>query len=179
MDIGEKIKRLRIRNNLTLEELGDRAELSKSFISQVERGQASPSIATLIDILECLGTNLPDFFSDVENETVVFSPKDFFTKENAESGYEISWIVPNAIKNTMEPIILKLERGGHSDTYPPCNGEVFGYMLTGEMYLYIGETEMRVKKGECFYFKVNNHYHLENKSTRVASLLWISTPPSF
>ena len=50
MDIGEKLRRLRIQRNLTQEEMADRCELSKGFISQVERNLASPSIATLTDI---------------------------------------------------------------------------------------------------------------------------------
>ena len=58
MDIGPKIKRLRIRNGLTLEELASRCELTKGFLSQLERDLASPSIATLEDILEALGTSL-------------------------------------------------------------------------------------------------------------------------
>ena len=53
--IGAKIKALRIKNGLTQEELANRSELSKGFISQVESEQTSPSIATLMDILECLG----------------------------------------------------------------------------------------------------------------------------
>ena len=64
MDIGKKIKELRVLTGLTQEELADRAELSKGFISQLERNLTSPSIATLIDILQCLGTNLNEFFSD-------------------------------------------------------------------------------------------------------------------
>ena len=64
MNIGNKIKELRISKNLTQEELADRAELSKSFISQLERDLTSPSIATLIDILQCLGTDLKDFFAE-------------------------------------------------------------------------------------------------------------------
>ena len=60
--IGSKIRALRIKNGLTQEELANRSELSKGFISQVESEQTSPSIATLVDILECLGTNLRDFF---------------------------------------------------------------------------------------------------------------------
>lgn len=61
MKIGEKIKRLRVLNGLTQEELANRCELTKGFISQVERDLTSPSIATLVDILESLGTNLRDF----------------------------------------------------------------------------------------------------------------------
>ena len=76
MDIGNKIKRLRIRNSLTQEELADRCELSKGFISQVERNLASPSIATLEDLLQCLGTDLKTFFNDAEDNVVVFTKED-------------------------------------------------------------------------------------------------------
>ncbi|HBR33695.1 MAG TPA: Cro/Cl family transcriptional regulator, partial [Firmicutes bacterium] len=72
MEIGDKIKRLRIRNQLTQEELANRCELSKGFISQVERELTSPSITTLLDILECLGTNIKDFFNETIDEKIVF-----------------------------------------------------------------------------------------------------------
>ena len=72
MVIGEKIKFLRQLNNLTQEELADRCELSKGFISLLERDMTSPSIATLKDILEALGTDLASFFNDVHEEKVVF-----------------------------------------------------------------------------------------------------------
>ena len=61
MRIGSKIKELRVLKGLTQEELADRAELSKGFISQLERDLTSPSIATLVDILQCLGTDLKTF----------------------------------------------------------------------------------------------------------------------
>ena len=61
MSIGGKLKELRILKGLTQEELADRAELSKGFISQVERDLTSPSIATLMDILQCLGTTIGEF----------------------------------------------------------------------------------------------------------------------
>lgn len=60
MDIGLKLKELRIQKSLTQEELADRAELSKGFISQLERNLTS-SISTLTDILQCLGTDLKEF----------------------------------------------------------------------------------------------------------------------
>ncbi len=62
IDIGDKIKRTRLKLGLTQEELAARTELSKGFISQLERNLTSPSIATLIDILEALGTDIADFF---------------------------------------------------------------------------------------------------------------------
>ena len=80
MQLGQKIKELRMMYGLTQEELADRAELSKGFISQLERDLTSPSIATLVDVLSCLGTDLAHFFSDLEPEQVVFKPDDMFTK---------------------------------------------------------------------------------------------------
>ena len=72
MDIGTKLKSLRTQNGLTQQELADRAELTKGFISQVERNLTSPSISTLADILQCLGSSLQEFFTDDTPEQIVF-----------------------------------------------------------------------------------------------------------
>ena len=63
MEIGNKIKQLRLQCDLTQEELANRCELTKGYISQLENELTSPSIATLMDILSALGTNLKDFFA--------------------------------------------------------------------------------------------------------------------
>ena len=117
MEIGLKIKNLRIRKGLTQEELGDRCELSKGFISLLERDMASPSIATLEDILNALGTDFAQFFSEVSTERVVYGKADYSVKTDEELKNEICWLIPNAQKNEMEPIMLTIEPGGA--TYPP------------------------------------------------------------
>lgn len=91
MNIGQKVRELRIAKNLTQEELADRSELSKGFISQLERDLTSPSIATLVDILQCLGTNLNEFFSDDEEEQVVFGDEDYFEKNDTDLKNTIEW----------------------------------------------------------------------------------------
>lgn len=106
--IGTKIKDLRIQKGLTQEELADRCELSKGFISQLERDLTSPSIATLLDILTCLGTDLKDFFNDSEDNQIAFKEADYFEKIDEELHNKIEWIIPNAQKNMMEPIRLSL-----------------------------------------------------------------------
>ena len=100
MEIGKRIKQLRTRNNLTLEELASRCELTKGFLSQLERDLTSPSIATLQDIVEALGLTMMEFFKDEKNEKIVFSKDDYFTDER--DGSTVHWIVPNAQKNEME-----------------------------------------------------------------------------
>ena len=97
IDIGDKIKRLRLKLGLTQEELAARTELSKGFISQLERNLTSPSISTLMDILEALGTDIASFFAnDGVNEKVIFSPDDMFENADEELGVNICWLVPNA-----------------------------------------------------------------------------------
>ena len=64
MDIGKRLKQLRTKNDLTLEDLASRCELSKGFLSQLERNLTSPSISTLEDIVEVLGITLKDFFTE-------------------------------------------------------------------------------------------------------------------
>lgn len=177
MEIGAKIKELRILKGLTQEELADRAELSKGFISQVERDLTSPSIATLVDILQCLGTNITDFFSVSTDEQVVFKKTDYFEKSDMELQNTIEWIIPNAQKNMMEPILLTLKAEG--STYPdnPHEGEEFGFVLQGSITIHIGNKVYKAKKGESFYFTPSKKHYITSKAG--ASLLWVSTPPSF
>lgn len=179
MEIGKKIRGLRTLKGLTQEELADRCELSKGFISQLENDITSPSIATLTDILQCLGTDLSEFFNDTPEEQIVFGEGDYFEKTDQELGNCIEWIIPNAQKNTMEPIRLTLKSGG--STYPdtPHEGEEFGYVLKGSVQIHLGKKIYRAKKGESFYYTPSVTHFLSNPGKSDAVLLWVSSPPSF
>ena len=177
MEIGEKLRELRIQRGLTQEDLADRCVLSKGFISQVERELASPSIATLKDMLECLGVTLKDFFSDDSGEKVVFQPQDMFEKQ--DGNLRITWLVPDAQKNSMEPILLELAPGGKSPVLAPLESEEFGFVLRGQVTLVAGKRSYTVKKGDSFCLRPSAAHYLENVSARPAAVLWVSTPPSF
>ena len=146
MDIGSRLKELRILKGLTQEELADRAELSKGFISQVERNLTSPSIATLMDILQCLGTSVSEFFSETAEDQVVFGQQDYFKKLDGELLNEIQWIIPNAQKNRMEPILLTLKAGGSTCPDNPHEGEEFGYVLSGSVVIHLGSRSFRASR---------------------------------
>lgn len=179
MEIGEKLRELRIQRGLTQEELADRCELSKGFISQVERELASPSIATLKDMLECLGVTLQSFFSDKGNEKIVFTPQDMFEKADEEAGRKITWLVPDAQKNSMEPILLELAPGGRSQVLPPLESEEFGYVLRGQITLVVGKRSYTVRRGSSFCLHPSETHSIQNDGAKPAAVLWISTPPSF
>ena len=177
MDIGKKIRELRIQNDLTLEALASRSELTKGFLSQVERNLTSPSISTLKDILEALGTNLSEFFHEEKEEQIVFSTQDFFVDE--QEGYTIEWIVPNAQKNEMEPILLTLHPHQQSHELSAHQGEEFGYVLRGTVTLVRGNKKYKLKAKETFYISGKTSHYLYNHGSTDAVILWITTPPMF
>ena len=177
MDIGNKLKELRVLKGLTQEELADRSELSKGFISQLERNLTSPSITTLMDILQCLGTSIGEFFNEAPDEQIVFGKQDYFVKEDTEYKNEIKWIIPNAQKNTIEPIYLTLQAGGSTCPDTPHEGEEFGYVLQGAVSIHLGNKTYKAKKGESFYYTADKTHFLSSKNR--ATLIWVSSPPSF
>ena len=179
MQIGDKLRRLRLQRGLTQEELANRCELSKSFISLMERDLTSPSLDTLSDLLETLGSDLPTFFAKAD-EKLVFGAEDIFVKEDPE-GLKgmIKWLIPSAQKNMMEPILVEMAPGGETDEDDPHEGEEFGYVLSGALKIVLGDRSERVRRDESFYFRPNAPHRLVNIGKSPCRVLWVSAPPSF
>lgn len=177
MEIGNRLRQRRQAMGLTLEELASRSELTKGFLSQVERDLTSPSISTLEDILEALGTTLPEFFSRQQEKTrVVFTAPDWFTDE--QEGYTIDWVIPNAQKNDMEPILLTLKLGGCYEMNAH-EGQEFGYVLQGSAKLELPEQKLTISRGSAFYLEGAASHVLRNTGGSKTVILWVTTPPAF
>ncbi len=167
MEIGSKIKRLRVRLGLTQEELAARTELTKGFISQLERDITS-------------GTNVSEFFSDREDDGVMtYAADDMFIKADEEAGVTIRWLVTNAQRNALEPILVTLAPGASTEPDDPHEGEEFGYVLSGVITLVSGEQKRKVRRGDAFYFRPTGVHYLINTGKSEGKVLWVSTPPSF
>lgn len=177
MEIGAKLKELRLQLGLTQEDLAARCELTKGYISQLENDLASPSIATLIDMLNVLGTNLQEFFSEKKECKIVFNRDDFFVSESGDG--ESTWLVPNSQKQEMEPILLELPPGGKSNDRPPVEGEEFGYVLNGKVSIVIGDKVYEAKKGNSFYINGASAHIIENRTDKKATIIWVTTPSNF
>lgn len=177
MDLGGKIKQMRNQKGLTQEELADRCELTKGYISQLENNLNSPSIATLTDILVALGSNLAEFFQEETEEKVVFSKEEFIEKD--ADGVLWRWLIPNAQKNRLEPVLVELAEGVSTTGDIPHEGEEFGYVLEGRIAVVLGNKHHLCKKGEAFYYDAGKPHSILNKGKGKAKFLWISTPPNF
>ena len=179
MNIGNRIKQLRVKRGLTLEELASRSELSKGFLSQLERNLTSPSITTLEDITEVLGVSLAEFFKENADERIIFKKSDYYIDE--KEGVKITWLVPMACKNDMEPILCELVSGARTYDITPHAGEEFGYVLRGKIEIcdITNDVRYKVKSGETFYLLGNDVYHIENNSSADAAFIWVCTSPIF
>lgn len=179
MEIGSKIRDRRVSLGLTQEELAERSELTKGFISQVERDLTSPSLISLSDILDALGTSLSEFFKEEESTKKVFSEDDYVIMEDEENGNEVKWLVPNAQTKSMEPIIIRIKKGGCSRTLAPSEGENFGYVMKGKIDLFIGNEKYCLSEGDSFYCGCEVPRKIVNRKSVEAIVLWTTNPPSF
>lgn len=178
MKIGERLKRLRMINSLTQEELASRADLTKGYISQLENDATSPSIATLKDILDVFGVSMQEFFSETTDEDVVYG-KDLRVHASADEKFKVELLVPGAQNREMDPVLVTLAPDEAMDEQPFHEGDEFGYVMLGKVQLKLDDKVYTVKKDECFYFTSDKRHSVKNVGKGPARILWVVTPPTF
>ncbi|WP_077616073.1 helix-turn-helix domain-containing protein [Caenibacillus caldisaponilyticus] len=176
MRIGRKIKNLRLKKGLTQEELGERTDLSKGYISQIERDLSSPSIETFFDILEVLGTTPKEFFDEEESEQkVVYNEQDQTEYVDEDRGYRIQWLVPESNEKEMEPVRLLLHKGGAFKKFEPSPSETFAFVLRGRIKVHLGKNVYTAKAGESVYFQASEEHQIVNDHDGESELLLVAT----
>ncbi|MEK9197606.1 MULTISPECIES: helix-turn-helix domain-containing protein [Bacillales] len=176
MQIGAKIKALRLKKGLTQEELGERTDLTKGYISQLERDLNSPSIETLFSILEVLGTTPKEFFDDsLQEQKVVYNKDDQTSYIDEEKNYKIQWLIPTSNEKEMEPVILTLQKDGEYKQFEPSLAETFIYVLKGRIRLVIGEEEYIASEGNAIYYEASSNHQIFNANNGKTELLLVAT----
>jgi transcriptional regulator with XRE-family HTH domain len=176
--IGEGLRKLRMANSLTQEELASRADLTKGYISQLENDGTSPAINTLRDILEVLGVSISEFFAETPEMQVVFG-KDSLVIANDGNGIRVELLVPGAQNRTMDPALVTLQPGEKMDEQSFHEGEEFGFVLAGRIGLTLDDKDYVVRKNECFFFTSDRRHAVRNAGRVPAKILWVVTPPTF
>ncbi len=176
MEIGSKIKRMKLKKGLTQEELGERTDLTKGHISQLERDLNSPSIETLFALLEVLGTTPKEFFDEPKkNVKIVYSPDDQTIYTNEEMKYSIRWLVPRSNENEMEPVHICFHEKGEFKKFEPSLSETFIFVLKGKVAIEIGDTTYIASKGDAAYYDASEHHRLSNAHKGMTEILLVAT----
>jgi len=177
LEIGKRIKDLRLAAELTQEELANRAKLTKGFISQIENDQTSISLDSLIDILDALGMSISEFFTDDEaSERIAFTRADRVSLPG-RGARSFELLIPGSTNMLMDPILVTLESGESLPPEEPHSGEEFGYILSGQMTIRYGKKTYRLRKDDSFYFEANKEHQFSNAGKTKATIVWVMAPP--
>ena len=176
MQIGRKIKALRIKKGLTQEELGERTDLTKGYISQLERDLNSPSIDTLFSILEVLGTTPKEFFDDTwKEEKIVFNEEDQTSFVDEDKKYEIKWLIPTSNEKEMEPVFITFQKDGEYKQFEPSLAETFIYVLKASIRVVLGEEEYIASEGNSVYYEASSNHQIFNAHKGETQILLVAT----
>lgn len=180
MKIGERIKNLRLSMEMTQEDLATRADLTKGFISLLERDLQTPSLDTLELILNALDTTLADFFAVKGPEIVVFKPgQRVLIEDEDEPGVRREILIPGAQGREADMLLVTLEPDSVTYKEKTHYGDECGLVREGQIVICLGKDTFRASKGDAFYYTADKKHWIENRSKSRAQFLWISAPPSF
>ncbi len=175
--IGERIKRKREILGLQLNDLAKRVGISSSALSQIEKAKSHPTILTLKLIAEHLQTTVGDLIG--ENESLINNPvfrrEDLTLMEKNESGTELYMLSQQDASKLMDAFLLKFNDDSDSrNLFRQYNGQMFGYLLNGEIQFEIDNKVYVVRKGDSIYFNLKRNYRFQNINKECSELLCVS-----
>ncbi|HUZ70322.1 MAG TPA: MerR family transcriptional regulator [Candidatus Saccharimonadales bacterium] len=179
--VGKRLRAARTRRGLSLRDAAERAGISASYLSLVERGLAEPSVSLLQRVASAYGGTLLEFFGASPPGTA--GPKLVRTNERRRlRGFdrvEIEDLVtfPDAV---LEINIFSVAPGGGSGGAYAHDGEEAVYVLSGALDIWLDETEhYHVEPGDTLYFRSAQRHRWTNHSSDTTRLFWVNTPPTF
>ncbi len=181
LDIGSKIKKLRIAKGLRQEDVARMTDLSLSMISQVENNRVSPSIATLKKIAHSLGKNTSFFLEDEENA----SQPCVVLKKNDRKLWLLSpriqfyLLTPSLSKDKKIELMWNvIKTGGSMETPYVHEGEECGVVIRGKLEFTIGNQSCLLEEGDSIYFDCSIPHQWKNVGREDVHVVWAVTPPT-
>jgi len=183
LKVGEKIRELREKKGLSLQELANRTGYSSAILSQIENHLISPPLGALIKISKALEVRVGTFFGDEPGEPYAIVRKDerklisrFASKEGISYGYSYESLGFDKRDRHMEPFLVTLEPATvKSEKLSTHEGEEFIFVLEGEMEAILGSHKDILHPGDCIYYdstiphKVQCH---RDVPARILALIW-------
>ena len=180
IDVGERLRELRRFRRATLRTIADRSGLSESFLSQVERGRSSASIASLRKIAEALGVSMADLFEP----DGVPGPKVLRRHERPALAFGVlgkkALLTPRPLHH-LEVFVGELEVGGSTGEQPYVHGdsEELVVVLSGTVQLDLGGELFDLENGDSIDYRSSTPHRVSNTGQERAEVMWIISPPSY
>ena len=175
--IAHRLVQLRHELGLTLAGVASQTGVSVSFLSSLERGYSSASIATLQKLAKLYRTNVLSFFADEDNSRRLVRSRDRKVLK-ANAGVEMDLLASG--NKMMEPHLFRIAPGAGSGGSYTHEGEEFIFVLQGKLEVWLDEVERYVlDSGDSLYFESTQAHRWQSLSKKETSLLWVNTPASF
>jgi len=172
LDIGGRIRRLRLQQRRTQQDVATACGFTKSMLSKIESNAVTPAVASLVKIADALGATLATLVeSEVPARTVET------TRDQVESGMVRTdrgyWIYPFATAHTekrMQPFVIVAKRGQVKEHHLSHTGEEFIYVIEGRMRVQIGSQEYLLEPGGSVYFDATDTHQVIPETATVTYL---------
>lgn len=175
---GARIREFRQARQITLRELATRAGISPGFLSQVERGQANPSIATLRRLAEELGVTLPDLFTDQQANDVRI------LRKAARPVIEVSdssakYLLSQKPLRNLEVYAAEFAPGASAGAaYVHGDAQEILIAVVGSPTLELDGATYQLQAGDSAEYRTSIPHTVHNFSDEPVELLWIVSPPT-
>ena len=174
--LGSKIRSLRQRLSLTLDDAATSAGISTPFLSQVERGLARPSVATLISIARVLGVEVQYLLDAPREERYVARGEHLTFFGFADADKRFARLTQVTAGGRMEALLVRIAAGHKLDDIAARAGEQFWYVLSGTVTLTLEGNTYVFREGDSAHYDSTDAHHWENPGEREALLMWVGTP---
>jgi transcriptional regulator with XRE-family HTH domain len=180
LQLGPRIRSLRQARNVTLRELAERAGVTESFLSQVEREVTSPSIASVQRIARALDLGIAELFIDEQPLGKVVRKA-----ERHRIGYPglkaVDEFLTIGRSGRLQVIVSTIEPGGGTgeEPYSHDSDEEVVIILEGRLELWVGDEAHLLEEGDAITYSSRQLHHNRNPGPGRAVVLFCATPPSF
>ena len=181
VDVGGRLRAIRRLRRATLKAVAERANVSESFLSQVERGRASASVASLTRIASALGVNVADLF---EPHAARAQPRVLRSDSRPSLAFgnlgRKYLLTPRPLEN-LEVFAVELVPGGSTGDEPYTHGdsEELVVVLSGRIHLQLGDRLFELEQGDSIDYLSSTPHRVVNAGDDVAEVMWIISPPSY
>lgn len=177
-ELGARIRA--IRGDRSLRDVADAARVSESFLSQVERGVASPSVASLRRIAEALDTSVGAFFEGPAVAGRVVRVADRRRLVHPQRRWEDVLLTPPESRR-LQVILSAIEPGAGSgkEPYTHDSDEECVIVLKGRLEFWVEEERYDLDEGDAILFESRRPHRNRNPGPSKSEVLWVITPPSY
>lgn len=178
-EIGEKINELRSARGMTLKELGDKANLSVSFLSQAERGLTSITINTLKKIAQAFEVDLNYFFTPPpSHRPMIMRSYDQEVIRIDESKFIYHNLGSDLTDRVLDPVIATILPTRDKEEVLPYEhqGEEFVYVLEGIFTILLEDSQYELYPGDSIHFSSTTPHNWANFTNKLVKILVVSTP---